>query len=139
MVPELRQRHRLVWQLWAVLLPIGFVFAIVVLPKKVVQTALIENTIAPLPTISKSKETDWLIANIRSSGNARQQLEILLKKPLDVPATQVFWQNTFLGSLEAKGVQRFLIDSAQAANPPFLLEIRDPINQTVFQKITFER
>jgi len=138
MTPELRLRHRRVWQIWAILLPIGFVSAILVLPQKVVQTALVEKIAEPLQNIEQTKEIEWLVANIRAADGSKQ-LEILLKKPLDIPSAQIFWQNTFLGSLGAKGIQRFFLDSTQVANPPFTLEIRNPIDQTVFQKITFER
>jgi hypothetical protein len=139
MVPELRQRHRFIWRMWALLLPIGFVGAIVVLPKKVFQLTLLQTSEAPRTTLEQTQENGWLIANIRTAENGAKQLEIVLKKPLDIPATQLFWQNTFLGSLGAKGVQRFALDSLQVAHPPFTLEIRDPINQTVFQTITFKQ
>lgn len=138
MVPELRQRHRLVWQVWAFVLPIGFVLAILVLPKKVFQTDLIEKSEAPLPIVAQTQENEWLTVNLRNSDSQTKQLEIILKKPLDIPAAQVFWQNTFLGSLSSKGTQRFALDSLQMANPPYTLEIRDPINETVFQTLTFQ-
>lgn len=137
MTPELRQRHRRVWQLWAILLPIGFVSAILVLPQKVTQATLVENTATPLSKIIQTKETDWLTANIRSSDSDNKQLEIVLKKPLNVPSTQIFWQNTFLGNLGAKGTYRFPLDSLQTANPPYTLEIIDPIHKTIFQTLTF--
>jgi hypothetical protein len=138
MTPELRQRHRFIWRLWAVLLPIGFVSAILVLPQKATQTSRLDSTEAALPKVMQTRQTDWLTANIRSSDKDALQLEIILKQPLDIPAARLFWQNTFVGNLGAKGTYRFPMDSLQTTNPPFTLEIRDPINQTIFQKITFD-
>ncbi len=140
MVPELRKRHRMVWQVWAFLLPVGFVLAILVLPKKGWQPNLIENTPIALPNLEQTQENEWLVASIRTQpALSDKQLEIKLKKPLNIPSAQVFWQNAFLGSLGAKGTQRFGLDSALLVKPPFLLEIRNPIDQTVFQKIMFKK
>ncbi len=140
MVPELRKRHRLVWQVWAFLLPIGFIFAILVLPKQMPVNQLPIAREAPFGNIAQSESTDVLTASLRAqAGSPNKQLEIKLKKPLDVPLAQVFWQNTFLGNLGAKGTHRFTLDSALLVNPPYLLEIRNPIDQAVFQKITFTK
>lgn len=138
MIPELRKRHRRVWQLWALLLPAGFFLAIWVLPEGVIQPDLIKKTLPPLPNVDQVKETTWLTATIRSDESQHKQLEIYIDQPLSMPSGQLYWQNAFLGSLDAKGVQRFPLDSAQAANPPFTLEIRDPILKNVFQTIIFE-
>lgn len=140
MVPELRKRHRLIWQVWALLLPIGFVLAILVLPKQVKIEQLPITNDRPFATIEKSESTEALKVNLRSqAGSPNKQLEIILTRPLDVPAARIYWQNTFVGSLGARGTQRFILDSALLLNPPFLLEIRNPIDQTVFQKITFQK
>lgn len=140
MVPELRKRHRLVWQVWALLLPIGFVSAILVLPKQMPVNQLPIAREMPLGNIVQSESTDALIVSLRAqAGLSNKQLEITLKKPLDMPSALVYWQDTFIGSLGAKGTQYFTLDSALVANPPFLLEIRNPIDQTVFQKITFTK
>lgn len=140
MVPELRKRHRLIWQVWALLLPIGFVLAILVLPKQVKIAQLPIANDMPFATIEESESTEALKVNLRAqAGLPNKQLEIILTQPLDVPSARVYWQNTFLGSLGAKGTQYFILDSALLVNPPFLLEIRNPIDQTVFQKITFTK
>lgn len=137
MTPELRNRHRRVWQLWAILLPIGFVSAILVLPQKTTQAALVENSTQPLPNVLQTQHTAWLTANLRTSDAPNKQLEIILKKPLELPSAQLYWQNTFIGNLGAKGTYRFSLDSLQTTNAPYTLEIRDPINKSVFQTITF--
>lgn len=140
MVPKLRTRHRLIWQIWALLLPIGFVMAILVLPKPIKQTQLPITDDKPFAIIEQSESTEAFIVNVRAqAGLPDKQLEIILKKPLKVPSAQIYWQNTFIGSLGAKGTQRFVLDSALVASPPFSLEIRNPIDQTVFQKITLDK
>ncbi|MFN7117584.1 MAG: hypothetical protein ACK4TA_12350 [Saprospiraceae bacterium] len=138
MVPELRRRHRLLWQMWAVLLPIGFVIAILALPKQPTQAQLYDNTAAPLDKLEQTRETEWLLVRLFAADSLHKQLEITVKKPLNVPATQVFWQDRYLGNLGAKGVKRFPLDSALLAGLPYVLEIKDPINQNIFQTIIIQ-
>lgn len=135
MVPELRERHRRVWRLAALVLPVGFVLAIIALPKQPTQTQLYNNTALPLHKLEQTRETEWLLVRLFATDSLHKQLEITVKKPLNVPATQVFWQDRYLGSLSAKGVQRFPLDSALVAEMPYILEIKDPVNQNIFQTI----
>lgn len=140
MVPELRQRHRLVWLVWAALLPLGFVFAVLVLPKEAYQPRLVDHTPQALPLVEQSRESEWLAANLRAQpGHSGKQLEIILKQPVAEPSASLFWQNTFIGNLGAKGVHRFALDSVLVANPPFHLKIENPINQTLVYQTTFEQ
>lgn len=139
MTPELRLRHRHVWQLWAFLLPLGFVLAIIALPKQVTQAQLYNNTTPPLGKLEQTRTTEWLLVRLFAADSLHKQLEITLKKPLNIPAAQIFWQDTYLGSLGAKGVQRFALDSALVIEMPYILEIKDPINKKIFQTITISQ
>lgn len=139
MIPELRKRHRLVWRIWAFVLPIGFMLAILVLPKKITQAQLYQGTPPPLAKLEQTRETEWLLLRLFASDSLHKQLEITLKKPLNIPVAQVFWQNRYLGSLSAKGVQRFQLDSALVTERPYILEIKDPINEKIFQTIVINQ
>lgn len=135
MVPELRKRHRRVWRMAALVLPLGFVLAIIALPKPVTQAQLYNNTTLPLHKLEQTRETAWLLVRLFAADSLHKQLEITVKQPLNIPAAQVFWQNRYLGNLGAKGVQRFALDSALVAETPYILEIKDPVNQNIFQNI----
>ncbi|HMO38775.1 MAG TPA: hypothetical protein PKC76_07795 [Saprospiraceae bacterium] len=138
MKPELRHIHRRIWQLWALLLPLSFGLAVLVLPTKVTQPVLYDQMAVKTSKIEQTQETDWLRVQIRAPDEMMpRQLQIVLKKPLKVPVAQVFWQNVYIGRLGAKGTHYFLLDSSQVANPPYHLDIRDPINKAVLQTITF--
>ncbi len=135
MVPELRERHRRVWRMAALVLLLGFILAIIALPKPVTQAQLYNNTASPLNKLEQTRETEWLLVHLFATDSLHKQLEITVKKPLNVPAAQVFWQDTYLGNLGAKGVQRFALDSALVAETPYILEIKNPVHQNIFQTI----
>jgi hypothetical protein len=132
-IPELRQRHRFIWRILAFILPISFGWAFLLLPPVPIQEPLHMGTVEGLPVLEQTRETAWLIVRLRAANATTKQLEIVLKHPMPAPAAQVFWQNSFLGSLGAKGIHRFALDEALLAEPPYTLEIRDPVNKIIVQ------
>lgn len=49
MHPSLRQKHKMIWLIWAIVIPLLFIAAIMVIPKKVKQEKLYQ---APVPKTS---------------------------------------------------------------------------------------
>ena len=137
MVPELRKRHRLIWQLGSILLCLGFVAAVWVLPQPVTQTKLFQKINPPLPRILDTQESEEFTINLRGDSTKGTQLEFIIKKPLDQPVAQLYWQYIFIGVLGPKGVQRFPISGTRLAKAPYFLQIVNPFEKTVIQKFNF--
>ncbi|HMQ47426.1 MAG TPA: hypothetical protein PKA00_08640 [Saprospiraceae bacterium] len=140
MIPELRKRHRLLWSFWILLLPLGFAYIVWSLPQKTIVSELPVQKTPALADTEQTKETEWIKVNLLTQADmASKQLELQLKKPLHIPSAQLYWQGVFLGSIQGQDVYRFALDSALLARPPYTLEIRDPINQSVFQQISLAK
>jgi hypothetical protein len=144
MVPELRKRHRIIWQIGAVVLVFGFVAAILVLPKPNKPSSWEQPIAAPMAKKLATQQSEWFEFTLRGEGKNVQQLEVVTKKTLNIPSVQLFWQNSYLGLLGPKGIQRFAIADSmpQKATPeqktPYTLEVRNGIDQSLIQKIIFQ-
>lgn len=119
MTPPLRRAHRIIWLLLAVMLPLGFVAALLAYRSPLQQEPVIQPQAAPLPIILRSVSTDNLVINLRRSAQgAEQQLEITLKPPFEVPSAVVGirqngnWQT--VGLLNAPGIYRFPVHLTDA-------------------------
>ena len=137
MVPELRKRHRLIWQLGSMVMVIGFLGAIVVLPQSVTQSKLIHQIDPPLHRILDTQESEELTINLRGDPALGTQLEFIIKKPLEQPMAQLFWQYSFIGVLGPKGTQRFPISGTRMPKAPYFLQIVNPFDKTDIQKFSF--
>ena len=138
MVPELRKRHRQVWRLMAVALPAGFMLAVLVLPRRNYPDKLPAPAGQAWEMAGESLETEELAVNLRKKAGAPgQQLEITVRKPFKAPAARIYWQDQFVGSLGARGIHRYYLDSTLFSHPPFTLKIVDPINEVILQKMDF--
>lgn len=140
MTPTLRKIHRLTWFSLALLLPLGWLAAIVVIPGEVVQTPVRAEEAAPLPLVAQSVESDDFVIRLRqdSTGDERQ-IEIFIKKPLETPNTTVVTESgTVLGLLGARGIRRFHLDSLSARSKPLRIRFEDRIKGRTLRIITFE-
>ena len=137
MVPELRKRHRIIWQIGSVLLCLGFAGAVWVLPQPVTQTQPFRKIDPPLPRILDTQESEELTINLRGDSTIGTQLEFIIKKPLEQPVAQLYWQYIFIGVLGPKGIQRFPISGARLAKAPYFLQIVNPFEKTGIQKFNF--
>lgn len=139
MVPELRKRHRQIWRVWAVLLPLGFVLSVLALPRKEYPDQLPAPVTAAWPIEGPVIKSGELTAGLRGkAGESGKQLEIVLQKPFKAPMTRVYWNEQFIGSLGAVGVHRYALDSALLAAPAFTLKIVDPVNGVVLNQIELQ-
>jgi hypothetical protein len=137
MVPELRKRHRIIWQIGSVLLCLVFAAAVWVLPQPVTPTKLFRKIDSPLPRILDTQESEELTINLRGDSTIGTQLEFIFKKPLAQPVAQLYWQYTFIGMLGPKGIQRFPISGTRLAKAPYFLQIVNPLEKTGIQKFNF--
>jgi hypothetical protein len=138
MVPELRKRHRIIWQIGAVVLVLGFIAAVLVLPKPSQASSWEHPIAAPLAKKLATQESELFDFTLRGEGKNVQQLEVVTKKTLNIPSVQLFWQNSYLGLVGPKGIQRFAIADSMPQKTPYLLEIRNGIDQSLIQKIIFQ-
>jgi hypothetical protein len=138
MVPELRKRHRIIWQIGAVVLVFGFVAAVLVLPKPSQPSSWEQAIAAPMAKKLATQQSEWFDFTLRGEGKNIQQLEVVTKKTLNIPSVQLFWQNSYLGLVGPKGIQRFAIADSMPQKTPYLLEIRNGIDQSLIQKIIFQ-
>lgn len=135
MVPELRKRHRLIWQIGSLFMVLGFLGTVLVLPRDFKQSHLILQIDAPLPKVLSTKTSSGLTIKLRQGVGPQKQLELINNEASDIPLGQLFCNKALLGTLGSKGVQRFFLSDSLSLNPPYLLEIFDPINQKTIDKI----
>ena len=138
MVPELRKRHRLIWQIGSVLLCLGFAAAVWVLPQPVTQPKPFQKIDPPLPRILDTQESEELTIHLRGDSTVGTQLEFIIKKPLEQPMALLYWQYMFIGTLGAKGTQRFPISGERMAKAPYFLQVVNRFEKTGIQKFNFK-
>lgn len=134
MVPELRKRHRLIWQLGSILLCLGFIAAVWVLPVPIPAGQWPNNELLPFPKILASKTAGNLSFQLRQGANDLKQIEITQHQVMEQTFVQVFCNNALQGVLGTQGVQLFNLSDTLSADPPYLIELVDGINhQTIHQ------
>lgn len=140
MTPALRKTHRYAWYTLALLLPAGWLAAILAIPDDIRQQPVRREQAPPLPVVAQSRPSGDLLINLRQdSAGVRRQLEIFIQKPLTEPNTAVILENRpteqLLGLLGARGVWRFNLDSLIG---PVKLRLEDKIRGRVLRRIAFE-
>lgn len=139
MTRALRKRHLLIWCFLAILLPLGFVSAYLAIPEKVIDNTETRKIDEPLPKIFMSKDSEFLKINIRKTINQKkQQLEIIIKKPLEAPCNLVYFSNSefiengvLLGILSSKGVYRFDLTNQEPIKNKASVFIYDNIKKQI--------
>ena len=149
MTLNLRNIHRYSWFLLAVLLPVGWLAAIRAIPDAVYQNPIRASQPEPLPIVTQSKQSGDFLFNLRQDSLARRnQIEIIISKPLENPNTTVLVglgdpatvrTETLLGLIGNRGVWRFELDSAVAKSSTFSLMLEDRIKSVSLRTITFKR
>lgn len=135
MVPELRIRHRIIWQIGSVLLCLGFVAAVWVLPQPVPAGQWLQNEVKPFPKILARKTIGSLSFQLRQGDNALKQIEITQHGVMEKPFVQVFCNNALQGVLGRQEIQRFNLSDTLSAEPPYLIEMVDGISQKTIHQI----
>lgn len=121
MIKPLRKYHFLVWRLWAVLLPIAFVVAIIVRPVQ-----------APTRKVDEEAFT----ANIVTNNDSTFVVTIQVGKPIKVPSCvailSLSQKDVVLGTLDRQGRYNFTIPTFDG---PAILNLVDAIHQKTIMKI----
>ncbi len=143
MTPALRRAHRRIWYALAVLLPLGWLAAVLAIPQDVRQEPVRRPHLAALPLLLSSKESGPFLINLRGdSARVQKQLEILVKSPQTNPSTLVYWsgpgaQSSLLGALQTRGLYRFALDSLAARESGGTLRLEDPIERRTLRTVRF--
>ncbi|MEI6411961.1 MAG: hypothetical protein WCR52_21395 [Bacteroidota bacterium] len=149
MTLKLRKIHRYSWFLLAVLLPLGWLAAIRAIPDAVYQNPVRASQPEPLPIVTQSKQSGDFLFNLRQDSLARRnQIEIIISKPLENPNTTVLvglddpatvHTETLLGLIGNRGVWRFELDSVVAKSNTFSLIMEDRIKGVPLRTVAFSR
>ncbi len=130
MISSQRKRHRFIWVMIGVLLPLLVVLAVLRTPSFPYseKAEIVAETSLP---ILKEIESDLFKINLRGTSDGAEELELLLKVPLKSPSAVVFDdQQNVLGQIGASGVYRFPIRPANKA-----ITIKDPIKNQIITEI----
>ena len=145
MIKSLRKRHRQVWMVWAILLPVGILFAWLVIPDQLPVKLLQQQTSALLPAVVSQKDMENYTITIRTDKqNEQWQLQWHNKKVLTVPSALIYYvtgsgepvtSNELIGRIETRGEYVFPLRSIvkNNAHPEFILY--DFIHEKIVEKI----
>ncbi|GAB4022571.1 hypothetical protein [Spirosoma koreense] len=140
MTPKLRQTHRAMWGLLAVLLPIGFVSALRLNRNPVMQQQTIDLPVpAALPMVVRRVDKPGRQATLRrSSQSADPQLELVVRQPFEAPSVVVRVvtqaQELAIGSVDVTGLYRFTLPDS-SLHPT--IRLVDELGHRVLQTIQF--
>lgn len=139
-----REIHFFTWVALSVLLPMGWLAAIIALPRPVVQEPVRQAAEEPLPIIVHSAQAGDFIVNLRRDiSDNRRQIEIFIQKPLTAPNVSVRLKTNpdseiLLGALGTRGFYRFDLDSTTARVPAFDLVFTDEIRRRQLRALHFQ-
>lgn len=142
MTPALRKTHRYTWFALAVLLPLGWVSAILVIPGPVCQDPSRAPQPEALSELLGTKQSGHFLVNWRSDhSKTRHQVEILITKPLETPNAVVRivaddQGDPLPGLLGSRGLYRFDLDRSGAQT--IRIRIEDDLKKTTLASFNFE-
>ena len=124
MIHKLRKRHKRIWILIALLLPVLFFLAYFSVPKFSNQEFMFDDIPSPLPKIIKQIEAEEYKINYRQDNLQNLQLELIMKESVQMPTPILFLRysdnyqasepNIFLGNAGGKGIYRFKVQDTLA-------------------------
>lgn len=142
MTPVLRKTHRYTWFVLAVLLPLGWVSAILVIPGPVCQEPARAPQPEALSELRSTRQSARFLVNWRSDpSTGRRQVEVLITKPLESPnavvrAAVAGRADRMLGLLGSKGLYRFDLGSPDAQS--IRIRIDDDLKKTTLAHFDFD-
>jgi hypothetical protein len=141
MIIQLRRRHYYIWLILSVLLPIGFIWAYLNIPKMPSDSIHKTATVA-YPTLIQTKEITDLKVNLRQNTEGGYQIELTVLKPLVGAANQLYLSTTadnplqtLLGALGNRGTYYFPLPNTIASASFLNLTIYDVIKQKQLEQI----
>lgn len=146
MVKSLRKKHLQIWTVWALLIPIVIISAVIVRPTLPKDRLLQPAATAALPVVLKSFEKDNYRISIRSnSDTSLVQLEWVNKKTQIYPTATIYEDTTgrkhlegaaLLGRIEARGTYHFAM-SKNLVRSNYHFIVYDFVHQKIIETITF--
>ncbi len=147
MIHSLRKRHRWMWLALSILLPIGFIAAVLAVPETVVEKDFQVRQPVLYSTIVSTTKEDGFQVHLRKDDNLPgRQIEVLVEKPFNIPNSFVYIANQktgkfqdagLLGKLEGIGSYRFNLGNfVNPQNPEIHLLFYDQIKKEAFKQIT---
>jgi len=131
MIKPLRKRHLQIWMTLAVLLPVGIVFAWLVIPNQPSVKLLQAPATELLPVVKRTADRENYIITLRSNEeNTKWQLEWRNKTILTVPSAVIYKVNesnddmtnwVLIGRIETKG--RYIFQLEPDSNPQKQLKL----------------
>ena len=149
MILPLRKRHLFTWATLAVLLPVGFVSAYLVIPKPVADRVEYFGQATPLEKVLGTGDDEFFLVNYRSSiDDSIKQVEIVIKKPLSKPFALAYLSVIpepatveglmLLGKLGSKGVYRFNLNQPVIISGNFYIVFFDFIKKEKFHSLKIQ-
>ena len=144
MILRLRKRHRSMWLIIGILLPVLYVLALMARP----DVPVIEGAPISQPTTMVLKELanqPALQAWLTKDEQDHHYIEIELKKPTQHPLATFYIGQTetaqletyrLLGAVAAQGRQRFMVDSLLISQPKQFLLQYDPVRKEKISTVT---
>jgi hypothetical protein len=156
MIKPLRKRHLQIWIAFAVLLPVGIVFAWLVIPDSGPVKLLQSSPINLLPVIQGTRDKKDYTVNLRTNTeNTQWQLEWKNKTPLTVPSAVIYKavlnpsdggmagsfnpeKSELIGRIEARGDYIFSLRPDSTGYKHLHLVLYDFIHQQKIDSINFQ-
>lgn len=143
MIPSIRKKHKFIWVLLGVILPMLFVFGYKAIPEKVnYEGDVYLNSTKGIGEIVDAKDLEFVKINLREAKNHQKQIEVVIKKPLVSPSNHLvvkgfnfgeFYVEEVLGST---GIYRWnWSDSVELA---YQVQLIDKINNIELEKINLK-
>lgn len=144
MTKSLRNKHRQLWLVIAIFLPVMVVFSWFVVPGTVPVKTLLRPTVELLPVIKASEESARYCINIRSNrAQTGWQLEWKNKLALTVPSAVIYviesnGQSRLVGRIEARGQYLFPLQHYNTGYRELNLVLYDFIHEKVIDSLHFK-
>ena len=147
MVPQLRRRHKWIWLILTILLPLGFItsYSLISQTQDMVNAPLLASKPAPLSKIASIRETPQFDIRLREDNNlGLKQIEVTLNEPLSRPSTHLYLSDKsskeignaqFLGVLDSKGIYRFNLNPSMTYQNAFVLLFYDKIAGEIYEEV----
>ncbi|GAB4032410.1 hypothetical protein [Spirosoma gilvum] len=140
MTPKIRQTHRAMWGLLAVLLPIGFISTLRLDRDPPIQQQIIDLPVPDaLPIVVRTVEKSGIQATLRRSNQLSDpQLELVVHQPFEAPSVVVSvvtpTRELAIGSVDVAGIYRFALPDS-TLHPT--IRLVDDLKHSVLQTIQF--
>lgn len=142
MTPSLRNAHRRIWFVLAILMPVIFIAAVYAIPKTQSDTSS-RDYVDVLPVVHHSGHSDQFSVKVRSNeANTSQQLEVMMNTPLTAPECLVYLkcaenEKILVGKLGSKGNYHFDLGNTAIAKQ-CQVEFFNPFDNSIVEMISFK-